>query len=583
MKKSLFPILMLSAILMFMGCEPEITPVIALDKNTLSIKPGETHVLVATINPADASAIVEWTSSKPEVATIDANGQITAITVGVTTITASSENAESAQCVVTVIDDRILFESNEIEMNIYDTLQLVAILPEWESAAQVTWVSSDSLIATINNNGIVEAIAEGTTTITASAEGLKSAQCTITVINNIPSSFPRKFVVEHFTGDGCGYCPGGMYAIEDYIVNSNPSAIWISHHYGYNTDEYTISESSRIGKMLGVQGAPNMALNRTKQMGTSIGFHPGYLPEITIADDTVAEASVVINHSYNAETHQLDVTVSGQVANTDVKSYLLTVIIKENRLVGKQADYTYSWKTSPWKEYMHARVIRDVVSADAFGDTVYVEKQAYSKTLSYTINEDWVAENCCVVAYLTPTNKKPIINAEQAPLIAGTTGGEQYYPYGITESQAPNTPEKITFDSIAFNKPADDKLEVVLYSQKSIRSSIYGAMKPILVLDFNTTANTLVADTLDIQDDNAENTFTAGYCIDESCSFGGSRYQYVDSKELAQGNIVAYHTWKLKSGKIAYNADGSILMAGNFDNGKHFTMTYTPVASSVEE
>ena len=398
---------------------------------------------------------------------------------------------------------------------------------------------------------------------------------------DVPASFPRKFVVEHFTGDGCGYCPGGMYAIEDYIVNKNPSTIWISHHYGYNTDEYTISESSRIGKMLGVQGAPNMALNRASQE-VGLAFHPGYLPEINISDDTVAEASVVINHNYNAETRQLDVTVSGQVANADVKSYLLTVIIKENRLVGKQADYTYSWKTSPWKEYMHARVIRDVLSADAFGDTVYVENQAYSKTLTYTVSEDWVAENCCVVAYLTPINKKPIINAEQAPLIAGTTGGEQYYPYGITESQAPSTPDKITFDSIAISKPADDKLEVVLYSQKSIRSGVYGAMKSILVLDFNTTADSLVADTFDIQDDNAENTFTAGYRIDETCSFGGSRYQYVDSKQLAQGNIIAYHTWKLKSGKMAYGADGSILLAGNFDNGKHFTMTYTPIISSTE-
>lgn len=389
----------------------------------------------------------------------------------------------------------------------------------------------------------------------------------------VPTSFPRKSVIEHFTGDGCGYCPGGMYAIVDYIDNQNPSAIWISHHYGYNTDEYTISESSRIGKMLGVQGAPNMALNRTKQMGTTIGFHPGYLPEITINEDTVAEASVLINHTFNAETRQLDITVSGQVANTEVESYLLTVLIKENRLVGKQADYTYSWKTSPWKEYMHARVIRDVLSADAFGDTVYVENQAYSKTLTYTVSEDWVAENCCVVAYLTPTNKKPIINAEQAPLIAGTTGGEQYYPYGITESQAPNTPDKITFDSVAISKPADDKLELVFYSNKSIRSSLYGALKSILVVEFNTTADTLPVDTFDIQSNNAENTLTAGYHIDETRSFGGSRFQYVDSKELAQGNIVPYHTWKLNTGKLAYSEDGNLLLAGNFANSKHFTMT----------
>ena len=131
----------------------------------------------------------------------------------------------------------------------------------------------------------------------------------------VPTSFPRKFVIEHFTGDQCGYCPGGMYSITDYILEEDSSAIWVSHHYGYNTDEYTISESKKIGTMLGVSGAPNMALNRTKVSGNAIAFHPGYLTA-TVADKCEREAlaSVVIEHSYNAETRTMDITVSGQVA-----------------------------------------------------------------------------------------------------------------------------------------------------------------------------------------------------------------------------------------------------------------------------
>ena len=29
----------------------------------------------------------------------------------------------------------------------------------------------------------------------------------------VPASFPRKYLIEHFTGDQCGYCPYGMYSI----------------------------------------------------------------------------------------------------------------------------------------------------------------------------------------------------------------------------------------------------------------------------------------------------------------------------------------------------------------------------------
>ena len=396
----------------------------------------------------------------------------------------------------------------------------------------------------------------------------------------VPASFPRKYLIEHFTGDQCGYCPGGMFSIEEYISTTETPCIWVSHHYGYNEDEYTIPENAKIGKACGVSGAPNMAMNRTKIMGTSIAFHPGYLVEAGIPAQiaskcpTEAEASVVINHTYDAATRELNVTVSGQVANTDVTEYLLTVLIKENGLIGKQSDYNeYSFKSAGFKEFVHPRVVRDVLCSDALGDIVAVENQAYSKDYTFTLPEGWVAENCGIVAYIIPTAKKPIINAEETPLVAGTTGGEEYLPFGITQNQAPSSPDKLTFDSVVINKPADDKLELILFSRKSVRSSAYGPMNSMVVLEFNTTEDVLPVDTFDIQEGNVLNTLTAGYAMLDSRTFAGSCFHYIDSKELKEGNIVIYHTWRLKTGKLAYGADGSLLVAGNFANGKHYTMT----------
>ncbi len=393
----------------------------------------------------------------------------------------------------------------------------------------------------------------------------------------VPTSFPRKFVIEHFTGDQCGYCPGGMYAITDYIQQQNPSAIWISHHYGYNQDEYTITESAKIGKMLGVSGAPNMALNRTKQ-SVGLAFHPGYLPDITINDDTVAEASVVINHTYNAETRELTLTVSGQVAHTVDTTYLLSVLIKENRLVGKQADYDYSWKTATWKEYMHARVIRDFIT-DHFGDTIQVKNQAYSHTLTYTINEEWVPENCCVVAYLTPLNKKPIINAEQAPLVAGTTGGEEFLPYGITEGKGPNT--TVSFDSIQTYKLDNNVLEIQLIASKSIKTN-YGATKAVGLVYLNTEADSLVAGTYTIQNDNALGTITAGYRIDEERSLGGSLLVYALSSYLNQGIISVAHMWRMNEGEMIVDEKGDISFVFKTYGGTTVNATYGEPEVAVE-
>ena len=394
----------------------------------------------------------------------------------------------------------------------------------------------------------------------------------------VPSSFPRKYLIEHFTGDQCGYCPYGMYSIMEYSTYyTTTPCIWVSHHYGYNNDEYTIPESAKIGSTCGVQGAPNMAMNRTKVQGSTIAFHPGYLVEDGMAEiiadkcDTTAEASVVIEHTYNAETRQLDVTVSGQVANTEVTEYLLTVLIKENGLIGKQADYYWSWKTAGYKEFMHPCVVRDLLTVSQLGDTVKVENQAYSMTFTYTVSEKWVAENCNVVAYITPLAKKPIINAEETPLVAGSTGGTEYQPFGITENQAPTNATKLSFDSLALNKVADDKLAIELVAKSSTRSDFYGPLKLSVYLEFNTPDTILPIDTLDFVDGNELNTFSTGTVDIVEQSFAGSHMAYYLAADMEQ----LCHIWRIKSGKLLVYEDGSFYASGKLDNSKNFTITCT--------
>jgi hypothetical protein len=397
----------------------------------------------------------------------------------------------------------------------------------------------------------------------------------------VPTSFPRKFLIEHFTGENCGYCPGGMYAITDYILNQNPSAIWVSHHSVFGNDDYTIPENTKIGVFLyGGNGAPMMALNRTTQE-QGLVFNPGYLPTITITDDTVADASVIINHTFNAATRQLDITVSGQVAHTVDTTYLLSVLIKENRLVGKQADYNYLYNCSKggtWKEYMHNRVVRDFITA-TFGDTVYVKNQAYSNTFTYTVSEKWVPENCCIVAYLTPLKKQPIINAEQAPLIAGTMGGEQYYPYGITEAKGPKN--TVAFDSIQTYKIDDNTLEIFLLSSTSIKTN-FGSTKAVGLVYLNTEADSLVAGTYPIQADNALGTITAGYRLDEERLLGGSILTYALSSYLTQGIVTPAHMWRMNKGEMIVEEDGDIYFVFETYGGTEVTATYGSPEVAVE-
>lgn len=73
---------------------------ITLDKDTLTIARGETATLTATVEPADTTDKVVWSSADKTIATVE-NGVVTAFGLGETTITAACGD-KTASCKVTV-------------------------------------------------------------------------------------------------------------------------------------------------------------------------------------------------------------------------------------------------------------------------------------------------------------------------------------------------------------------------------------------------------------------------------------------------------------------------------------------------
>ena len=400
----------------------------------------------------------------------------------------------------------------------------------------------------------------------------------------VPTFFPRKFLLEHFTSANCNQCPMGMKYIVEYLDKQTTPYIWVSHHAVYGTDEYTIPEGNAIAvNYFGMNTVPSVVFNRTKQDGLLV-IGAWSIENLMVKDDTVAEASVVIDHEFDADTRRLDITVSGQVANKDRQAYLLSILIKENGLVGKQEDAFCSWKGAKWQEYMHPRVVRDMVTA-TFGDTVKVENQVYKYTTSYIIDETWVPVNCCVVAYLTPLEKSPVINAEQVALVASTEGGEQYGPYGITEGKGPNT--SISFDSVKVTRLSKGQLEMMMISSKTIKTSYFGICKQVGYVCVNTENSVLQPGVYPIVEGNADGSIMAGYRVDEEETLGGSRLLYAVSADLKNGIVTPIHMWRMSSGEMVLDEAGNISLNFTTYNGTSVTAMakydFSPAATGVED
>ena len=171
--------------------EPVHVESVSLDKETAAMEIGETLALSATVLPANADdKSVAWKSTNPEIAEVDQNGNVTAISSGTVTITATTTNGgKVAGCEVTVSAafipvESVTFEHDELISFPGDSYPLiVTVLPENATNKTITWSSSDASVVSVTQDGQVTGHAEGLVTITAKA-GDKEATCIIHCVHN---------------------------------------------------------------------------------------------------------------------------------------------------------------------------------------------------------------------------------------------------------------------------------------------------------------------------------------------------------------------------------------------------------------
>ena len=176
-----------------------VEPLVPVEKiklaSEMTVTTSGLHELEYTIEPANASIQdLEWESTDAAVAKVQySSGRyvLYAYKNGTTTITATATDGSgvTASCEVTV---NINYPVQGISLNhdaktftkAGETLQLTAtIYPDSATNKTVTWKSSDKTVATVDENGLVTAVSNGKTTITAMAEANPAItnDCTVTV------------------------------------------------------------------------------------------------------------------------------------------------------------------------------------------------------------------------------------------------------------------------------------------------------------------------------------------------------------------------------------------------------------------
>ncbi len=229
---------------------------VVLDKTELTLNRGMKYSLTMTVTPATFTDEVSWKSTNVNVAAIAEDGTVTAKEAGQATIKVTVGDV-SATCKVNVVQPvtSIYLNKTSLEMTALDTYQLQAsVYPSEANNKEVSWESSDEKVATVDENGLVQAKEKGTAVITAKAkDGSEvSRSCKVTVKNTAYvvtdiSKLESTHNYENNCSDFWVYTKAGASALN--ITFNSKTALEEDFDYLYVFDK----ENKQVGKYTGTQ------------------------------------------------------------------------------------------------------------------------------------------------------------------------------------------------------------------------------------------------------------------------------------------------------------------------------------------
>lgn len=165
---------------------------IQLNKNnvTLDLTANPKSIqLTSTILPSTANVqnVVKWSSSNSSIATVGNDGTVIGVSNGTAVITATTQNGKTTKCNVKVQTSPVSLSLNKAKTTLNMTgTKTTKLYPVYDPKTsnvntKLTWKSSDTSVATVDQDGNVTAKKNGTTVITATTQNNKSATCIVTV------------------------------------------------------------------------------------------------------------------------------------------------------------------------------------------------------------------------------------------------------------------------------------------------------------------------------------------------------------------------------------------------------------------
>ena len=390
---------------------------------------GETTQLTLTIKPDNyPNKDVTWSSSNDATATVDENGLVTTHEVGTVTITAILKSDPTISSSVTIVVNPI--KVSKITVTGYgkdylvkgDTVTLGSTVEPSDAADKnIVWSSSNESVATVEQNGKVTAVGQGTVSIKAMNDdsGVYGEQV-ITVYDNTPAN----------------------YKVNVYVTNENQNTTYtinipkdgtvvtpasVAQNTTGNGRTLVTKAEIRVLDELGSQ--PNWANISSKPIVTAFRYYNGKLQYTTTSNSTwtnvgsgqkiydfsniqykadetgnynKTDVKVTIGdwpYGANASTTEIYKTIQIQVYNNETKEYVYDsgVMRYANGSNGNYGKVNFICDTSKYEVVKVERYFSNSSSSN-YGST----DKVYEGTIPSDLSVQFTSKNSY---YYTPTHE----------------------------------------------------------------------------------------------------------------------------------------------------------------------------------
>lgn len=240
----------------------------------------------------------------------------------------------------------------------------------------------------------------------------------------------RIVLLEEFTGHTCVNCPEAGQVAHQLADSYKGQVVVVGVHAGYFSNPIAPPFNYNFQTTMGntwyndfeIPDTPKGMVNRIKEGNSYAIPFPNWTSKVTTLLENDPEIHLAISNTYNAGTRELQSTIAATFLTPMEGAFNLNVVILEDDIIKPQKNNKPEIGGAIIEDYHHMHVLREAITADKiWGDELVngsaTKYQTINKTYTYSIDDEFVAENCHVVAFVTNAASKEVIQAGIAELI----------------------------------------------------------------------------------------------------------------------------------------------------------------------